>query len=103
MSGLKRAHPPPPDPKIEVATFLGWLQKMGGLTKLKRAEKECEKLEINLENVLTDFSPSKISKKKRTGKKGTTVVIVLEDPSWADAWARYYNVNPPHHRHKKKL
>lgn len=101
MSSITTAPPPQPDPGIEVATFLGWLQKMGGLAMLKRAQKECDKLNIDLEKILGLYSPFKISKKKRTGRKGTSVVILLEDPSWADAWARYYHVNPPHHRHKK--
>ena len=50
-------------------TFLGWLQKMGGSAMLKRAQKECDKLEIDLEKSLRSYSPFKISKRSEQEEK----------------------------------
>ncbi len=43
-------------------------------------------------------------KQNETGKKERILpTAITSDKGWADGWAKYYDLEIPHHRHRKKL
>ncbi len=67
----------PPEPSKDIARFLGWLMKLGGVQDLKRCEKKWERKRLNVEESIKNFDISFIRIQTLRGEK----VVVLVD--WA--------------------
>jgi len=90
--------PKAPDPTYEVTKFLSWLKKRGAVRKLNECKKKWENEGLNIESIIKLLSPYLC---KYTYK--SEAVVNLEDKVWADQWMSHYNLEVPHHRHKKAI
>ena len=88
----------PPEPSKDIARFLGWLMKLGGVQDLKRCEKKWERKRLNVEESIKNFDISFIRIQTLRGEK----VVVLVDWAWADQWVTYYGFKLPHHRQMQR-
>ena len=89
----------PPDPSYSVARFLSWLLKRGGIKDLTACKKKWEREGLDIENVIKEFSPNYLRLYISRGEK----IVRLENKAWASQWISHYDLEVPHHRHKKRL
>ena len=89
----------PPDPTFQVTEFLSWLKKRGALRKLKDCENKWKREGLDIEKILNKFDESYIAIYLSRGEK----VVLLKNKVWADQWMSHYDLEVPHHRHKKEL
>ena len=68
-----------------------------------KCKRKASQIELDeLEDKIKDISNAKIMIgiiPKGDREKG----ICIKDKGWADGWAKYYDLEIPHHRHRKKL
>lgn len=92
-----------PNPGKKLTRLLAWLKKRGGIKELSKCKKKASQIGIsNLENEIKTIPNTKIMLgiiPKGDRNKG----IYIKDKGWADGWAKYYDLEIPHHRHHKKL
>ena len=91
--------PNPPDPSYPVARFLSWLLKRGGYRNLNDCKNKWGREGLDIEHIIKDFSPNYIRLYVSRGEK----IVKLENKPWASQWISYYDLEVPHHRHKKSL
>ena len=91
--------PNPPDPTYPVARFLSWLIKRGSIRRLSECKKKWEAEGLDIESVVKGLSPQYIGIYRSKGEK----VVKLENQAWASQWISHYDLEVPHHRHKKPL
>lgn len=90
----------PPDPGERGARFLGWMKKRGSLISFIKCNDYCKSINLDLESFTKEMGPACIIiARNRHGEKAVKVI----DKVWASQWARKYEHDDPHHRHKKKL
>jgi hypothetical protein len=92
----------PPQPVVQslnMARFLSWLMKKGGMHNLKRCERKWEREGINIEGSIRELDRSVITIETSRGEK----VVRLNDWAWADQWVSYYGQKIPHHRQIQRL
>jgi len=91
--------PDPPDPTYPVAKFLSWLIKRGSIRRLSECKKKWGAEGLDIESIVKELSPQYIGTYRYKGEK----IVKLEDQVWASQWISYYDLEVPHHRHKKRL
>ena len=101
---LERRDPPPPFVGYDVARFLAWLKKRDGYCDYEEGECycRCAKTDIDLLGLVREYGPGRVAV-YRTSKTPSKRLVKLNDWGWADAWAVYYGVEIPHHRHRNGL
>lgn len=87
-----------PDPTYEVTKFLAWLKKRGAVRKLNECKNKWENEGLDIENIIKLLSPCLCKYRYKSD-----VVVKLENKVWADQWMSHYDLEVPHHRHKKAL
>ncbi|MFA5296291.1 MAG: hypothetical protein WC382_12365 [Methanoregulaceae archaeon] len=100
---LKRKKPDLPDITYDEANVLGWLKKRDCISDLSECERYCycENFEIDLKAFQKKVGSEKV-RLYRTPIAKSKHVIFIQNSSWADAWALYYDVEFPHHRQRKR-
>lgn len=92
-----------PDPRRKLTRLLAWLKKRGGIKSLSLCERKASQIELDdLEDKIKDIPNIRIMIgiiPKGDREKG----IYICDKGWADGLAKYYDLEIPHHRHRKKL
>lgn len=88
----------PPDPTYEVAEFLQYLQKRGGLVYLKKCKKKWAREGLDIEGIVKELSPH-----IRIYAFRGEPVVYLENKPWATQWLQHYDLMVPHHRHRIKI
>lgn len=101
---LERGDPPPPVVGYDLARFLAWLKKRDGYCDYEEGECycRCAKTGIDLFGLVKEYGPGRIAI-YRTNRTPSKKLVKLHDWNWADAWAIYYGVEIPHHRHWKGM
>lgn len=90
----------PPDPSYPVARFLSWLIKRGAIIELSKCKRKWEPEGLDIETVIKKLSPNCL---RLYRSRGGDKIVKLENQAWASQWISYYDLEVPHHRHKKKL
>lgn len=62
-------------------------------------KKKWEREGLDIENVIKEFSPNYLRLYISRGEK----IVRLENKAWASQWISHYDLEVPHHRHKKRL
>lgn len=91
--------PNPPDPTYPVARFLSWLIKRGSIRRLSECKKKWDDEGLDIERVVKELGPRYIGIYRHKGEK----IVKLENQAWASQWISHYDLEVPHHRHKKRL
>ncbi len=90
--------PTPPDPTFSVTRFISWLSKRGGLRPLSECKRKWDGEGLDIESIIKEFNPQ-LKLYRSRGEK----VVKLENKVWASQWMSYYDLEVPHHRHRKRL
>ena len=93
----------PPDPGKKLSRLFAWIKKNGGIVTLRKCKVKASQIRIKgVEEKIKGIENFKVRMGKiPSGDK--KLAINIEDKGWADGWAKYYDVEIPHHRHMKKL
>jgi len=82
-----------PDPGLQGTIFLGWLKRNKRAKRLALCEVKLARLGLTTKATVESWGSDKIClMRSRSGP-----VVVLMDASWADDWAKRYDVEVPHH------
>ncbi len=93
----------PPDPGKKLARLFAWIKKRGGIVTLDKCEAKASQIEIkNVKDKIKGIE-NFIVRMGRIPSGDKEIAICIKDKCWADGWAKYYDVEIPHHRHMKKL
>jgi hypothetical protein len=101
---LVRPKPAPPDVSFDEATLLAYLKKRDCIRDFGEVENYCccHNLNIDLHSFQKIMGVDKFGIYK-TDTSVSKKVVFIKDPGWADAWAYYYDLEIPHHRHPKPI
>jgi len=66
---------------------------------LSECNKKWELEGLNIESIIKELGPQYLGIYRYRGEK----VVKLENKVWADQWMSYYDLEVPHHRHKKRM
>jgi len=101
---LVRPRPDPPDVTFDEAQILAYLKKRDCICDKLECETYCfcNDIKVNLKSFQKKMGIDKIGI-YRAESSVSKYVIYIGDPKWADAWAYYYDIEIPHHRHYKSI
>lgn len=95
--------PERPDPGYDGTRFLGWLKRHGRAKSLDTCMKKLREIGLDLDTAAVGWGSDRVCRARCRGE----AYIWLVDADWADAWARHYDIEVPHHaqtlRTKEKL